>query len=219
MFSKNEELRYIDISNFKIFKGYSKASDTVFKIKPVSVKFIKMINAKKDKDVDDNYLKKIKEYLGRIESTFCLLCNCVPEIKKDEYEIGTLFYKLQLNEIKKFDMLKKINDMINNSLDTIWCMFYEKDERVIEKVDFDMENINRLTGIIRKNVIEHACSMTDLRNLMNKIEDKIKLLNEKRFNVGNISKKEIISLKKQLENYATSYEKGLRAIATNLSDE
>ena len=92
--------------------------------------------------------------------------------------------------------MKKINDMINNSLDTIWCMFYEKDERVIEKVDFDMEDINRLTGIIRKNVIEHACSMRDLRSLMNKIEDKIKLLNENLFNVGNISNKEMISLKK-----------------------
>ena len=175
-----------------------------------------MIYAKKD---DDNYLKKIKEYLDRMENTFCLLCNCVPEIKKDEYEIGTLFYKLQFNEINKKDMLKKINDMINNSLDTIWCMFYEKDERVIEKVDFNMENINRLTGIIRKNVIEHACSMRDLRSLMNNIEDKTKLLNEKRFNVGHISKKEIILLKKQLENYATSYEKGLRVIEANLSDE
>ena len=29
-----------------------------------------MITAKKDKDVDDNYLKKIKEYLGRIETRF-----------------------------------------------------------------------------------------------------------------------------------------------------
>ena len=43
-----------------------------------------MINAKKDKDVDDNYLKKIKEYVGKIENTFCLLCNCVPEIQKDK---------------------------------------------------------------------------------------------------------------------------------------
>ena len=70
VFSKNEKLRYIDINDFKIFKEHSKDSDTVFKIKPVSVKFIKMITAKKDKDVDDNYLKKIKEYLGRIETRF-----------------------------------------------------------------------------------------------------------------------------------------------------
>ena len=196
MFSKKEELRYIDINNFKIFREYSKDSENEFKIKPVLVKFIEMINAKKDKDVDDNYLKKIKEYLGRIESTFCLLCNCVPEIKKDEYEIGTLFYKLQLNEIKKFDMLKKINDMINNSLDTIWCMFYEKDERVATKVDFDMEDIIRLTGIMRNSKIEHTRSMKNLRSLMNRIEDNIKLLNKKLYNVRNISKNEINIAKK-----------------------
>ena len=178
-----------------------------------------MINAKKDKDIDDNYLKKIKEYLGRIENTFCLLCNCVPEIQKDNSRICTLFYKLQFNEINKKDMLKKINDMINNLLDTIWCMFYKKDERVLEKVDFDMEDINRLTGIIRKNEIEHSRSMRDLRSLKNRIENKIKLLNEKLYNVRNIRKNEIISLKKHLEKYGSSYEKGLREIADNLSDE
>ena len=86
MFSNKEELRYIDINDFKIFREYSKDSETVFKIKPVLVKFIEMINAKKDKDVDDNYLKKIKEYVGRIDNTFCLLCNS---------NIRTLFYKLQ----------------------------------------------------------------------------------------------------------------------------
>ena len=79
---KNQDTQ-IDTDNFKIFREYSKDSETVFKIKPVSIIFIKMINAKKDKDVDD-YLKKIKEYVGKIENTFCLLCNCVPEIQKDK---------------------------------------------------------------------------------------------------------------------------------------
>ena len=88
-------------------------------------------------------------------------------------------------------------------------MFYEKDERIATKVDFDMEDINRLTGIVRNNETEHTRSMRDLRSLMNRIENNIKLLNEKLYNVRNISKNEIISLKKQLENYATSYEKRL----------
>ena len=52
---------------------------------------------------------------------------------------------------------------------------------------------------------------------MNRIEDKIKLLNEMLCNVRNISKKEIIMLKKQLENYATSYNQLLREIVANLS--
>ena len=59
--------------------------------------------------------------------------------------------------------------------------------------------------------------MRDLRSLMNKIEDKIKLLNEMLCNVRNISKKEIIMLTKQLENYATSYNQLLREIVANLS--
>ena len=59
--------------------------------------------------------------------------------------------------------------------------------------------------------------MRDLRSLMNRIEDKIKLLNEMLCNVRNISKKEIIMLKKQLENYATSYNQLLREIVANLS--
>ena len=31
-------------------------------------------------------------------------------------------------------MLKKINDTINNLLDTIWRMLYEKDERLVDKI-------------------------------------------------------------------------------------
>ena len=98
-------------------------------------------------------------------------------------------------------------------------MFYEKDERIATKVDFDMEDINRLTGIVRNNETEHTRSMRDLRSLMNRIENNIKLLNEKLYNVRNISKNEIISLKKQLEKYATSYNEELREVTANLSDE
>ena len=116
-------------------------------------------------------------------------------------------------------MLKKINDMINNLRDTIWCMFYKKQERVATKVDFDMEDINRLTGIVRNNEIDHTRSLRDLRSLMNRIKNKIKLLNEKLYNVRNISKNEIISLKKELEKYATSYNEELREMTANLSDE
>ena len=117
-------------------------------------------------------------------------------------------------------MLKKINDTINNSLDTIWCMFYEKDERVATKVDFDMEDINRLTGIVRNNETEHTRSMRDLRSLMNRIENKIKLLNEKLYNVRNISKNEIISLKKQLRTMLLVMKKdfGGNNYSQNISD-
>ena len=139
--------------------------------------------------------------------------------KTNNSEIHTLFYKLQCNEINKKDMLKKINDMINNLQDTIWCMFYKKQERVATKVDFDMEDINRLTGIVRNNEIDHTRSLRDLRSLMNRIKNKIKLLNEKLYNVRNISKNEIISLKKELEKYATSYNEELREMTANLSDE
>ena len=40
VFSKSEELKYIDINGFKIFKEYSKESETIFKIKPITDIFI-----------------------------------------------------------------------------------------------------------------------------------------------------------------------------------
>ena len=125
----------------------------------------------------------------------------------------------QFNENNKKDILKKINDLVNNSLDTIWYMVYEKNERVATKVDFGMENINKLTRIVRENEIDQSRARKDIKSLMNDIKDKLVSVNEKLYRAKKIGKKGIIKLEKELENHATTAAKRLREIACNLSDE
>ena len=209
VFSKSEELKYIDINGFKIFKEYSKESETIFKIKLMTDIFIKKINAKKGKDVDNSYLKTIDKYVCKIKS-YCLLCNTTPKLDENSIKIRTLFYMSQFNENNKIYILKKINDLVNNSLGTIWYMVYEKDERVATKVDFDMENINKLTRMVRENEIDQSRARKDIKSLMSDIKDKLMSVNEKLYREKKIGKKGLIKVEKGLQNHATTTGKRLR---------
>ena len=155
----------------------------------------------------------------KIKSLYCLLCNTIPKLDENSVKIRTLFNMSQFNENNKKDILKKINDLVNNSLDTIWYMVYEKNERVATKVDFGMENINKLTRIVRENEIDQSRARKDIKSLMNDIKDKLVSVNEKLYRAKKIGKKGIIKLEKELENHATTTAKRLREIACNLSDE
>ena len=46
------------MKDLDIFKIFSSDSKTIFKIKPITAKITKMINAKKDKNIDDSFLKE-----------------------------------------------------------------------------------------------------------------------------------------------------------------
>ena len=64
VFSKNKAKTYIDINDLEIFKYFSKENKTKFKRKPrteietITTETIKIITAKKDKNIIDNYLAK-----------------------------------------------------------------------------------------------------------------------------------------------------------------
>ena len=67
VFSEKEVRRYIDINDLEIFRDFYGDSKTVFKNIPVTAETIKMIKAKKAKDLEDSCLKKIEEYACIIE--------------------------------------------------------------------------------------------------------------------------------------------------------
>ena len=76
VFSKNKVKTYIDINDLEIFKDFSKENKTTFKKKSktetetITTETIKMITAKKNKNIKGNYLAKIKEYTCMISDIY-----------------------------------------------------------------------------------------------------------------------------------------------------
>ena len=66
VFSRKEADCYIPIKDLDIFKDFSSNSKTIFKIKPITAKITKVINARKDKNIDDSFLKENIHIAGNI---------------------------------------------------------------------------------------------------------------------------------------------------------
>ena len=81
VFSKNKSKIYIDINDLEIFKDFSKENKTKFKknlkteIETIPTETIKIITAKKDKNIKGNYLAKIKECTCMISDIYDLQQN------------------------------------------------------------------------------------------------------------------------------------------------
>ena len=90
VFAKNTIDSYIDIKDLNIFKDFSNDSKTVFKTKPVTAEIIKSINARKDKNIDDSRLKKIKEHTCMINNLYDTLEKCIYRIISDQDKIYNL---------------------------------------------------------------------------------------------------------------------------------
>ena len=83
----------MDIKSLKIFKDFSNVSKKVFKTKPVTTEIITLINTRKDKNIDNNRLKKIKEYA-------CMINNLYTTLEKH-------YHGVSIEKEKIYDLISK----------------------------------------------------------------------------------------------------------------
>ena len=125
VFSKNKAKTYIDIDDLKISKDFSKEDKTKLKktpkseIETITTETIKIITAKKDENIKDNYLAKIKEYTCMISDIYDSLQN--PKEKLTDKIImlqnatSELKYaKYQNNLLLKSEILEKVDVVLSD---------------------------------------------------------------------------------------------------------
>ena len=122
---------------------------------------------------------------------------------------------------RKDDILKKVEEIQNNSLNMIRNIVYKQIKRDTEKVQTNKKkNINKyleeLDKITEDNDIELPDTRSDVRSLIAEINDRIDSINKILYKMKKIKKNEIESLEKILKKYATTITKNLREIAANL---
>ena len=98
VFSRKEADCYISIKDLDIFKDFSSDSKTIFKIKPITAKITKMISVKKDKNIDDSFLKENMRIAGNI---YYILSNYILEAYDDNEEIYCLYDKYYISADKE----------------------------------------------------------------------------------------------------------------------
>ena len=163
VFSKNKAKTYIDINDLEIFKNFSKENKTKFKNKPkteiesITTKTINMITAKKDKNIKGDYLAKIKEYTCTISDIYYSQQNTIEKLTDKFIKLQNVFSELKYAKYQKdlfliADILKKIYDILNDSLNIVWNMVC-KQNRKNEKMTIDMKkDINRYLKEFEKMV-------------------------------------------------------------------
>ena len=134
VFSKNNVKTYIYINDYEIFKDFSKENKTKFKKKPesetktITTETIKIITAKKDKNIKDNYLAKIKEYACIISDIYDWLQNTKEELTDKAIKLQNLNLKLvYVNSLLlKSAILEMTDDVLNDRLNIVWNILYKR---------------------------------------------------------------------------------------------
>ena len=122
---------------------------------------------------------------------------------------------------RKDDILKKVEEIQNNSLNMIRNIVYKQIKRDTEKVQTNKKKkinkyLEELDKITEDNDIELPDTRSDVRSLIAEINDRIDSINKILYKMKKIKKNEIESLEKILKKYATTITKNLREIAANL---
>ena len=177
VFTKNTTTSYIDIEDLNMFKDFSNDSKTVFKTKSVTAEIITLINARKDKNIDDSSLKKIKEHTCTINNLYDTLEKWMYRIDSDRdkiYDLCDIYYNLTDTQ-EKDNTLEKISKIQNNLFDSVWNIVYKKYERDTDKITTDKnKNIGKYLKELKKITDENNRVIFDVRseiiNLLHEIE-------------------------------------------------
>ena len=108
------------------------------RLNQLQLKLLKWLKLKKDTNIKDSCLKKIEEYTCITENIYNSLQNSIYEVydnQEEIYDLYFIYYNLSdAEKNQKDEILKKVEEIQNNSLDMIWNMVYKQTERVTEKV-------------------------------------------------------------------------------------
>ena len=172
-----------------------------------------MITAKKDKNIKGDYLAKIKEYTYTISDIYYSQQNTIEKLTDKFIKLHNLFSELKYAKYQKdlfliADILKKIYDILNDSLNIVWSMVC-KQNRKNEKMTIDMKkDINRYLKEFEKMVnkkIELLKRATEkIENLITTIKKKIDLFNKTLHKLDKVNKTEIDSIKSIFRDFLSN---------------
>ena len=219
VFSKNKAKTYLDINDLKIFKDFSKEDKTKFKKKPkskietIATETIKIITAKKDKNIKGNYLAKIKEYTCMISDIYDLQQNTKEKLTDKFINLQNLsselkYAKYQNNLLLKSEILEKIDVLLSDGLNILWNMVC-KQNRKNEKIAKDQKkDINRyleeFEKVVNKKTVLLKRATEKIENLITTIKKKIDLFNKKLHKLDKINKAEIDSIKIKFRDFLSN---------------
>ena len=202
-------LRYLKIF-LKIIKPNLR-KNLRLKQRQLQLKLLKGLQPKKDKNIKGNYFAKIKEYT-------CMISDIYDSQQNTKEKLTDKFIKLQnlSSELKyaKYqndlflidDILKKIDDILNDSLNIVWNMVCKQNRKNNEKITINKKtDINRyleeFEKIVNKKIILLKRTTQKIENLITTIKNKIDGFNEKLHKSDKINKAEIESIKSIFEKF------------------
>ena len=104
--------------------------------------------------------------------------------QEEIYDLYSIYYNLSdAEKNRKDDILKKIDEIQNNSFDMIWNIVYKEIKRGTGKVKTDKEKniykyLQELQKIVNDNDIELSDTRSDVRSLIAEISDRIGSINK-----------------------------------------
>ena len=180
-----------------------------------------MITAKKDKNIKGDYLAKIKEYTYTISDIYYSQQNTIEKLTDKFIKLQNVFSELKYAKYQKdlfliADILKKIYDILNDSLNIVWSMVC-KQNRKNEKMTIDMKkDINRYLKEFEKMVnkkIELLKRATEkIENLITTIKKKIDLFNKTLHKLDKVNKTEIDSIKSIFRDFLSNIKSSLNEV-------
>ena len=196
-------LRYLKIF-LKIIKPNLR-KNLRLKQRQLQLKLLKGLQPKKDKNIKGDYFAKIKEYT-------CMISDIYDSQQNTKEKLTDKFIKLQnlSSELKyaKYqndlflidDILKKIDDILNDSLNIVWNMVCKQNRKNNEKITINQKkDINRyleeFEKIVNKKIILLKRTIQKIENLITTIKNKIDGFNEKLHKSDKINKGEVDSIK------------------------
>ena len=202
-------LRYLKIF-LKIIKPNLR-KNLRLKQRQLQLKLLKGLQPKKDKNIKGDYFAKIKEYT-------CMISDIYDSQQNTKEKLTDKFIKLQnlSSELKyaKYqndlflidDILKKIDDILNDSLNIVWNMVCKQNRKNNEKITINKKtDINRyleeFEKIVNKKIILLKRTTQKIENLITTIKNKIDGFNEKLHKSDKINKAEIESIKRMFGKF------------------
>ena len=196
-------------------KNNTKKKDTKNNTKPDAKNNTKN-NAKPD--TNDDTWASIRNKQKSIENRYKSLLETKKTIKNNIDSVNSGLKKLPSESQLKANELIKLNTILNNLINVIWCEIHERDKKVIKKIDINkIKNvgsfINELKDIMNHKILLLKTSViVKLNVIISDIKNKSNV--EDIYNYSNNDK--IFMIYNDLENYMKHLERDLRSIKQNL---
>ena len=172
-------------------------------------------------DIESN-INDIRESIRKnqktIKNRYKSLLETKKTIKNNIDSVNSGLKKLPSESQLKANELIKLNTILNNLINVIWCEIHERDKKVIKKIDINkIKNvgsfINELKDIMNHKILLLKTSViVKLNVIISDIKNKSNV--EDIYNYSNNDK--IFMIYNDLENYMKHLERDLRSIKQNL---